>query len=206
MARWALSLLLVCAVGHAADKKTKGKDMIAVMETSLGTMKFKLLPEVAPKTVESFVGLAEGTVEWKNPKTGKTEKAKLYDGTKFHRVMKGFMAQGGDPLGNGTGGPSGKLWPIKNEVDKKVSHNKAGILAMANSGPDTNGSQFYITFAPATFLDGSYTIFGQVVDGEDGAKSLETLRKFEAIETTGSPEKSKPVDPPILKSVKIERK
>lgn len=203
MTKLALNLLLLCAVSHAwaADKKEaekaktppKGKPMFAVMETSMGTFKVKLFTDEAPKTVENFVGLAEGTKEWTDPKTGKKEKKPLYNGTIFHRVIKDFMIQGGDPLGNGTGGPGYKF---ADEFNSKLKHDKAGKLSMANAGPNTNGSQFFVTVAPTTWLDNKYTTFGEVVEGMDVVKKISTAK-------TGPDDK--PVKTITLKSVKIER-
>lgn len=151
---------------ESKDKKTtptKDKKMFAVFETTLGKFKVQLFPDKAPKTVENFVGLAAGTKEWTDPK-GKAEKKKLYDGTVFHRVIKDFMIQGGDPLGNGTGGPGYKFG---DEFDPSLKHSKPGILSMANSGPGTNGSQFFVTVVPTPWLDNKHTIFGEVVEGMD---------------------------------------
>ncbi len=209
MSRILLSLTLLLFAGSAfakdkvdakpKDKKEnkskdkKGKPMFAVMETSMGTFKVKLFPEEAPKTVENFVGLAEGTIEWTDPK-GKKEKKKLYDGTVFHRVIKNFMIQGGDPLGNGTGGPGYKF---KDEFNSKLRHSKPGMLSMANAGPGTNGSQFFVTVVPTPWLDDKHSIFGEVVEGMD------VVTKISEAKTTSG---DKPAEPIVLKSVKIERK
>ena len=153
-----------------SDKKTekaeakKDKKMIAQFETSLGTFKVQLFPEQAPKTVENFVGLAEGTKEFTDPATGKPAKRHFYDGLKFHRVIDGFMIQGGDPLGKGIGGPG---YTFADEFDKTLHHSKPGILSMANAGPNTNGSQFFVTVAATPWLDGRHTIFGEVIEGMD---------------------------------------
>jgi peptidyl-prolyl cis-trans isomerase A (cyclophilin A) len=197
-------LLLVSANVWAADSvkadkkeekaKPKGKQMIAVMETSMGTFKVKLFNEESPKTVENFVGLAEGTTEWTDPKSGKKEKKPMYNGTIFHRVIPNFMLQGGDPAGNGTGGPGFK---IKDEFNAKLKHSKPGILSMANAGPDTGGSQFFVTVAATPWLDGKHAIFGEVVEGYD---------IVEKISKTKTGPGDKPVENVVLKSVKIERK
>jgi peptidyl-prolyl cis-trans isomerase A (cyclophilin A) len=176
----------------AKDSK-KGKQMFAIFETSMGTFKAKLFPEEAPKTVDNFVGLAEGTIEWTDPK-GKKEKKKLYDGTVFHRVIKNFMIQGGDPLGNGTGGPGYKF---KDEFSPKLRHSKPGMLSMANAGPGTNGSQFFVTVVPTPWLDDKHTIFGEVVEG------MNVVTKISETKTLPG---DKPAEPVVLKSVKIERK
>lgn len=149
-----------------ADKAEvkKDKKMIAQFETNLGTFKVQLFPEQAPKTVENFVGLAEGTKEFTDPATGKPAKRHFYDGLKFHRVIDGFMIQGGDPLGKGIGGPG---YTFADEFDKNLHHSKPGILSMANAGPNTNGSQFFVTVAATPWLDGRHTIFGEVTEGMD---------------------------------------
>ncbi|MBX3020242.1 MAG: peptidylprolyl isomerase [Bdellovibrionales bacterium] len=174
--------------------------MFAVFNTSLGTFKTKLFADKAPNSVENFVGLAEGTKEWTDPKSGKKQKKPLYDGTTFHRVIDGFMIQGGDPLGNGTGGPG---FANKTERHPDLKHNKAGILAMANSGPDTDGSQFYVTVAPTAWLDDApppskgYSVFGEVVEGMD------VVNKIAKVKTAGA---DRPVEAVVIKSIKIERK
>ncbi len=129
--------------------------MFALFETSKGNFKVKLLSEKAPKTVENFVGLAEGTKEWTDPKTGNKVKKPFYDGLTFHRVIKDFMIQGGDPVGNGTGGPG---YRFDDEFPPgQQKHDKPGILSMANAGPNTNGSQFFVTTVPTPWLDGVVT-------------------------------------------------
>ena len=141
----------------------------ATLKTSLGDIKVKLMPEHAPKTVANFVELASGKRTWTDPKTGKERNDALYDGTIFHRVIKDFMIQGGDPLGTGTGGPGYKF---EDEVKGGPSFDKPGLLAMANSGPNTNGSQFFITEVPTTWLTGKHTIFGEVVEGFDVVQKI----------------------------------
>jgi peptidyl-prolyl cis-trans isomerase A (cyclophilin A) len=188
-----VSLLMVSTVSFAAETKAKGKKMFAEMETSMGTFKVELYPDKAPKTVENFVGLAKGTKEWTNPKSGKKEKKPLYDGTVFHRIIKGFMIQGGDPQGDGTGGPG---YQFDNEASD-LKHDTPGILAMANAGRNTNGSQFYVTVSEQSHLDGGYTIFGKVVSGMDIVQKISEVK-------TGPGDK--PLTPVILKKVKIEEK
>ena len=134
----------------------------ATFKTSMGELVVKLLPEKAPKTVENFLGLAEGTKEWTDPRNGQKSKARLYDGTSFHRVIPEFMIQGGDPLGTGTGGPGYKFG---DEIGPDNRFDKPGLLAMANAGPNTNGSQFFITEVPTPHLNRGHTIFGEVVKG-----------------------------------------
>lgn len=149
---------------NAAEKKDV-KNPTAVIKTNLGTITVKLFKDKAPITVENFIGLATGKKEWKDPKTGKSMKGKsLYSGTIFHRVIPDFMIQGGDPLGQGIGGPG---YQFQDEVGPLDSFSKPGILAMANAGPNTNGSQFFITVAPTPHLNGHHTIFGEVTSGMD---------------------------------------
>ncbi len=144
---------------NAADAK-----QYATFKTSLGDFTCELYPEKAAKTVENFVGLATGSKIWKHPGTGKTmEKQPLYDNTVFHRTISGFMIQGGDPLGLGIGGPGYKFEDETNDF----TFAEKGMLAMANSGPNTNGSQFFVTVAPTPHLNGRHTIFGKVVKGYD---------------------------------------
>jgi len=137
----------------------------AVFNTSEGTIVCRLLEKDAPKTVQNFTDLAEGKREWKHPSTGKKSSDRLYDGTVFHRVIPDFMIQGGDPQGTGMGGPG---YQFEDET-KGSPHkfDKAGKLAMANAGPNTNGSQFFITVAPTEWLTGKHTIFGEVFEGQD---------------------------------------
>ncbi len=143
--------------------------LYAVIYTSMGNIVCRLFEERAPKAVANFVGLATGTKAWTDPATGKVKHSALYTGTTFHRVIPDFMIQGGDPAGDGTGGPG---YEFKDEIDDKFSFDRPGILAMANHGPDTNGSQFFITVAPATHLDGHYSVFGEVVSGQDVADAI----------------------------------
>jgi len=175
-------------------KKSTGK-VLAHFVTSEGSFTAELFEKDAPKTVANFVELAEGTKEWTDPKTGATVKKPFYDGLVFHRVIAGFMIQGGDPLGTGTGGPGYKF---ADEFGSGRKLDKAGILAMANSGPNTNGSQFFITLAPTTWLNGKHTVFGEVVEGMD------VVNKIGNTKTTKPGDK--PVTPIIIKSLKIERK
>lgn len=178
----------------AAKKDTKkGNPMFATIETSQGTFKVKLFAKEAPKTVENFVGLAEGTKEWTDPKTGKKEKKPLYPGTVFHRVIPDFMLQGGDPEGNGTGGPG---YTFGDEIHPELKHSKPGILSMANRGPGTNGSQFFVTVKATPWLDGKHTVFGEVVEGMDVVNKISKVK-------TGAMDR--PVEPVVLKTIKIER-
>jgi peptidyl-prolyl cis-trans isomerase A (cyclophilin A) len=145
----------------------------AVFNTSEGTIVCRLFEKEAPKTVANFTELAEGKREWTHPVGGKKSKEKLYDGTIFHRVIPNFMIQGGDPAGTGYGGPGYKF-----EDETKGSpynFDKPGKLAMANAGPGTNGSQFFITVAPTQWLTGNHTIFGEVVEGQETVDKIVTL-------------------------------
>ena len=138
----------------------------ATLHTSVGDIKINLLPNHAPKTVANFVELAQGTREWTDPRTRAKTTAQLYDGTIFHRVIPNFMIQGGDPLGRGTGGPG---YQFADEFHPELSFDRPYLLAMANSGPGTNGSQFFITIAATTWLNRKHTIFGEVADAESRA-------------------------------------
>ena len=146
----------------------------AIFETSQGNIVCRLFDKEAPKTVENFIGLAEGTKEFRDPISGKKEKRAYYDGLTFHRVIPQFMIQGGCPQGDGRGGPG---YTFGDEFHPSLRHNKPGKLSMANAGPNTNGSQFFITVAPTPHLDNRHSIFGEVVEGQDIAvKISETSR------------------------------
>jgi peptidyl-prolyl cis-trans isomerase A (cyclophilin A) len=151
---------------------TRPAGTYAIFETSQGNIVIKLLDKEAPKTVENFVGLAAGTKEFTNEQTGKKEKRPFYDGLVFHRVIPDFMIQGGCPQGSGMGGPGYKF---ADEFHPSLKHSKPGKLSMANSGPNTNGSQFFITVAATPWLDNKHTIFGEVVEGQDVANKISTL-------------------------------
>jgi peptidyl-prolyl cis-trans isomerase A (cyclophilin A) len=165
----------------------------AVFETSQGDIVIRLLEKEAPKTVANFVGLAEGTKEFLNDSTGKRETRNFYDGLTFHRVIPQFMIQGGCPRGDGRGGPG---YTFADEFHSSLKHSKAGKLSMANAGPNTNGSQFFITVAATPWLDNKHTIFGEVVEGQDVADKISNLPR------DGS---DRPRTPVALKKVRIER-
>jgi peptidyl-prolyl cis-trans isomerase A (cyclophilin A) len=149
----------------------------AIFYTTLGNIVCKLDTKEAPKTVANFVGLATGIKAWKDPHTGAMKKSPFYNGLTFHRVISGFMIQGGDPVATGMGGPG---YSFDDEINPLLDFSQTGILAMANAGPNTNGSQFFITVAPQPRLDGHYSIFGKVVSGQDVAiKISETPRNEE---------------------------
>jgi peptidyl-prolyl cis-trans isomerase A (cyclophilin A) len=166
----------------------------AVLNTSEGQIVCRLFPQDAPKTVANFIELAEGKRDWTHPLTREKSKNKLYDGTIFHRVIPDFMIQGGDPAGNGMGGPG---YQFEDETRHSPHRFDAkGKLAMANAGPNTNGSQFFITVAPTEWLTGKHTIFGEVVEGQD------TVEKISRVARDRQDKPSKSV---VLESVVIER-
>jgi peptidyl-prolyl cis-trans isomerase A (cyclophilin A) len=162
--------------------------------TTEGNFTVHLLEQEAPRTVENFVGLAEGSKEWSDPRTNQKVQKPYYDGTIFHRVIDGFMIQGGDPLGQGIGGPG---YNFADEFHPKLRHNKAGIMSMANRGPNTNGGQFFITLAPTPHLDDRHTVFGEVVDGMDVISKIGRTR-------TG--DRDRPVKDIVIQHVIIEKR
>ena len=165
----------------------------ATFDTSEGTFKARLYDDKAPKTVENFVGLAEGSKEWTDPKTRQQVKRPFYDGLIFHRVIDGFMLQGGCPMGNGMGGPGYKF---ADEFGPGLKHDRPGLLSMANSGPNTNGSQFFVTLVPTPWLDNKHAIFGEVVEG------LDVVQK---IGKTKTGPQDRPLNDVVINSLKIER-
>ncbi|AUG78573.1 Peptidyl-prolyl cis-trans isomerase [Kitasatospora sp. MMS16-BH015] len=169
--------------------------LTATLKTNHGDIVVELFPNHAPKTVANFVELAEGTREWIDPKTGQKSNAPLYNGTVFHRVIKDFMNQGGDPLGNGTGGPGYKF---ADEFHPDLAFTKPYLLAMANAGPGTNGSQFFITTVPTTWLTGKHTIFGEVTD-EASQKVVDAINGVQVGRN------DRPVQDVIIESVVIDR-
>ena len=188
-------LCLAVASLAAAGEKEKPVDgpLYATLKTNMGVIVVRLFDDKAPKTVENFVGLATGTKEWTDPKTGEKVKRPLYNGTIFHRVIPGFMIQGGDPLGRGTGGPG---YRFADEFHPDLRHTKAGILSMANSGPNTNGSQFFITTVPTPWLDNKHTIFGQVIEGQEVVDAIEAVKKDG---------RDKPLTPVAIEKLEIKR-
>ncbi len=162
--------------------------------TSEGNFTVRLYDAEAPKTVENFVGLAEGTKEWSDPRSNQKVKKPYYDGGIFHRVIDGFMIQGGDPLGQGIGGPG---YTFADEFHPSLRHNKAGILSMANRGPNTNGGQFFITLGPTPHLDDRHSVFGEVVEGMDVVRKIGSTR-------TG--ERDRPVNDIVIQSITIDRR
>jgi len=161
--------------------------------TTEGDFTTQLFAKEAPNTVENFVGLAEGTKAWKDPRTGQKKNTPYFDGIIFHRVIDGFMIQGGDPTGTGTGGPG---YTFADEFHPERRHNKSGILSMANAGRNTNGSQFFITLAPTPHLDNRHSVFGEVVEGMDVVRKIGSTR-------TGPGDR--PIKDVVINSIKIER-
>jgi peptidyl-prolyl cis-trans isomerase A (cyclophilin A) len=165
--------------------------LTALLRTNHGDVVVRLFPDHAPKTVRNFVELAEGTREWTDPRTRRKDRAKLYDGTVFHRVIPDFMIQGGDPLGTGTGGPG---YEFGDEIHPDLQFSRPYLLAMANAGPGTNGSQFFITTGATPWLNGKHTIFGEVVSGS------EVVDAISHVKTRGA---DRPVEDVVLESVEI---
>ncbi|MGW0230018.1 peptidylprolyl isomerase [Actinopolymorpha singaporensis] len=172
------------------------EETFATLRTSKGDVVIRLFPDHAPKTVQNFVGLAEGTREWVNPETGEKSSDRFYDGLTFHRIIEGFMTQGGCPLGTGTGGPG---YRFGDEIHPDLRFDRPYLLAMANAGPNTNGSQFFITAGPTPHLNGRHTIFGEVEDQASRAV-------MDEINSVPTGQMDRPLEPVILESVDIERR
>jgi peptidyl-prolyl cis-trans isomerase A (cyclophilin A) len=154
----------------------------------------RLFDKEAPKTVQNFVALAEGKKQWRNPRSNSMVRRPYYNNLTFHRIIPGFMVQGGDPTGTGMGGPG---YTFEDEFHPKLRHSKAGILSMANAGPNTNGGQFFITLAPTPHLDNRHSVFGELVEGMD------TLKEIGGVPTKKPGDM--PIEPVVIKSVRIER-
>jgi peptidyl-prolyl cis-trans isomerase A (cyclophilin A) len=173
--------------------------LYATLHTNRGDIRIELFPNHAPKTVRNFVELAEGTREWKDPKSGQSRTDRFYDGLGFHRVIDGFMIQGGCPLGTGTGGPG---YAFDDEIHPELSFTKPYLLAMANAGKrmgkGTNGSQFFVTVGATTWLQGKHTIFGEVAD--DASRAV-----VDAIGKTPTAPGDRPLEPVVIERVDIER-
>jgi peptidyl-prolyl cis-trans isomerase A (cyclophilin A) len=163
--------------------------------TSEGPFTARMFEEEAPKTVANFTGLADGSKEWTDPRTGRKTHDRYFDGTVFHRVIADFMIQGGDPLGQGTGGPG---YTFADEFSPRLRHDRPGLLSMANRGPNTGGGQFFITLVPTPWLDNKHAIFGEIVEG------------MNVVAAIGRTPTSKPGDRPLkpitIQSVTIERR
>jgi peptidyl-prolyl cis-trans isomerase A (cyclophilin A) len=169
---------------------------VATLHTNHGAIKINLFGNHAPKTVAHFEGLATGEIEWKDPRNGATQTGKpLYNGVIFHRIIQQFMIQGGDPTGTGMGGPG---YQFGDEIHPELNFNEPYKLAMANAGPGTNGSQFFITTAATGWLLGKHTIFGEVAD----EVSKKVVDKIENVDTDG---RDKPLDDVIIESITIEK-
>ncbi|MCI0383534.1 peptidylprolyl isomerase [Streptomyces sp. CNQ085] len=173
------------------------EQLYATLKTNQGDITIRLFPDHAPKTVRNFVELAEGKREWTHPATGKKSTDRLYDGTVFHRVISGFMIQGGDPLGNGTGGPG---YEFGDEFHPDLAFNKPYLLAMANAGPGTNGSQFFVTVSPTAWLTGKHTIFGEVAD-EAGQRVVDAIASTQTNQRT-----DRPLQDVVIESVVVEKR
>ncbi len=171
-----------------------GQDLYATFKTNQGDIVVRLFAKDAPKTVENFVGLATGEKAWTHPVTKEKQKKPLYDGVVFHRVIPNFMIQGGDPLGEGFGGPG---YTFEDEFKSGRTFDKPGLLAMANSGPNSNGSQFFITVAATPHLNDRHTIFGEVVSG------YEVVKKISEVPTS---QRSKPATPVVIERIQITEK
>jgi peptidyl-prolyl cis-trans isomerase A (cyclophilin A) len=167
--------------------------LTATLNTNQGTIKVRLFPDQAPKTVRNFVELAEGSRKWTDPRSGAQTSDPLYNGTIFHRVIPDFMIQGGDPLGTGTGGPGYKFG---DEIHPDLAFDRPYLLAMANAGPGTNGSQFFITVAATPWLTGKHTIFGEVIEGAD---------IVQAVSQANTDRRDRPSQDVVLESVVIEQ-
>ena len=172
---------------------------VATIHTTLGDVRVNLFGFHAPTTVENFVGLATGTKEWQDPATGETKTTPLYDGVIFHRIIKQFMIQGGDPLGKGIGGPG---YQFDDEIHPELHFNEPYLLAMANAGIQmgrgTNGSQFFITTVPTPWLNGKHTIFGAVADDE----SKRVVDTIEGVATDG---RDKPLEDVVITSITVDK-
>jgi peptidyl-prolyl cis-trans isomerase A (cyclophilin A) len=167
--------------------------VLAHFETTLGNFTAELFEAQVPRTVANFVGLAEGTREWTHPATGDRRSVPYFDGIIFHRVISGFVIQGGDPLGEGHGGPG---YQFEDEFHPDLRHDRTGVLSMANAGPNTNGSQFFITLGPTPHLDRRHSVFGAVVSG------LDVVERIGRVKTDG---RDRPVTPVVMQRVTIER-
>ncbi len=172
------------------------EELHATLKTNHGDIPVRLFPDHAPKTVRNFVELAEGGREWVDPRTGQKSNARLYDGTVFHRIIPNFMIQGGDPLGTGTGGPG---YRFADEFHPELQFDRPYLLAMANAGPGTNGSQFFITTAATPWLNRKHTIFGEVTD--TAAREV-----VDRIGTVRTGQLDRPVEDVVIESVTVERR
>lgn len=168
-------------------------DLQAVVDTSMGSFRLRLFEDLAPKTVANFVGLATGQIEWTDPRTGKPGEGPLYRDVVFHRVISDFMIQGGDPTGTGRGGPG---YRFEDECHPQAAHDGPGKLSMANAGPNTNGSQFFVTLRATPHLDGRHTVFGEVVEGMD---------IIQQIGQVATDRNDRPAEPVTIKGIAVSR-
>lgn len=199
MFRRLIVLCLMLAIPIAAQeprgsRKKLKPGVYAHFETSLGNMTVELYEKQAPKAVGNFIGLAEGSKEWRHPETRQTMKNRYYDGLIFHRLVPGAILQGGDSLGNGTGDVG---YTFEDEIVPDLKHDREGRMSMANRGKNSNGAQFFFSFKAIPSLDGRHTIFGQVIDGMD------VLRKIGKVKVDSSTEK--PAEEIVIRRVSIER-
>jgi peptidyl-prolyl cis-trans isomerase A (cyclophilin A) len=178
------------------DGNSVADDLYATLKTTKGDVVIQLFPDHTPETVRNFVGLTEGTKEWTDPRTGEKKSERFYDGLTFHRVIDGFMIQGGCPLGTGTGGPG---YTFKDEPHPELTFDRPYLLAMANAGPGTNGSQFFVTVSPTTWLNFKHTIFGAVADDD-------SRQVIDDISTVRTGPGDRPVEPVVIEQVEIERR
>ncbi|MGW7543126.1 peptidylprolyl isomerase [Streptomyces sp. NPDC054770] len=169
------------------------QELTATLDTTLGQIVVRLFPESAPETVASFSGLARGTWTWRDPRTGELGFGPLYSGTIFHRVVAGLMIQGGDPQGDGTGGPG---WEFPDEIDPSVNFDRPYMVAMTTTAPDTVGSQFFITLRPAPQFNGRHTIIGEVIQGQEVVDAIAKI-------PTGH--NGRPITDVVVQFIKIDR-
>jgi peptidyl-prolyl cis-trans isomerase A (cyclophilin A) len=189
-----LSLVLLSYGAAACKKPALSAGTFAVIETSMGVITVQLLADKAPKTVAHFIGLATGKKAWRDPRNGAVRYDPLYDDVAFHRVVPGFLVQTGDPSGRGDGDIG---CTVKDEIDPQARYDRPGLVGMANFGPDTNGSQFFITVGPGPDLDGHNTLFGRVVDGLDVAVAISRVPRNE-LESS-----NRPLKPVWIKKLRI---
>ncbi|MFA5139608.1 MAG: peptidylprolyl isomerase [Elusimicrobiota bacterium] len=192
----------VLALPGVAESTRIASGLFATLATDKGEMVFRLLPESAPMAVENFVGLATGKKSWTDPRTGKRTTRRLYDGTAFFRVIPGFIIQGGDPLGDGSGGPG---FTFGDELRSGRVFDKAGLLAMASPAPDSNGSQFFVTLGPAPWLNRKHTIFGELGSGLAVAEAIAAAPRVRTDPVSGLLV-DRPVEPQALREVRIGEK
>ena len=189
-----LALFAAVPMACAQSNPNLGPGVYALFDTTQGNFTIKLYADMAPNTVENFIGLATGSKQWTHPTTNESfQDTPYYNGIIFHRVISGFMLQGGDPGGTGMGGPG---FRFNDEFHPEARHSKAGILSMANAGPNTNGSQFFVTLRPTPHLDNVHSVFGEVVDGMDVVMAIGSV-------PTGA--RDRPIEDVVMNSVTIQR-